>query len=81
MERQEFCEGLKHYFKIYQPLPFLCKAMFLFGKTSIDIVLFDEWLHKKIGNYEEEKGQSMAEAIEENFGAEARTFIKRCISE
>jgi len=41
---------------------------FLFGQIQIDIFKFDEYLHKKYGEYERE-GKSLNDIVTEHYGA------------
>ncbi len=50
----------------------------LAGSIRIDIVKFDEWLHRQVGDYEE-RGMSMAEAVEAHYGREATDFIGKLL--
>lgn len=55
--------------EFYDPEPSL-----IAGIIVIDIVKFDQWLHKEIGNYEDE-GMSLCEAISEYYGDDAAMLI------
>lgn len=55
--------------EFYDPLPSLWA-----GCMIIDIVKFDKWLHKMVGDYEDE-GMSLSEAVSEYFGDEAALLI------
>lgn len=57
--------------------PFMDNFMsVILNRQHIDIGKFDEWLHKKFGDYEA-KGESMNMVIEEHFGKEAKEFIDK----
>lgn len=47
-------------------------------KITIDICKFDDWLHKKYGEYENE-GLSMSAVILKHYGSEANEFIESLI--
>ena len=47
-------------------------------QLCIDILKFDEWLHKKHGDYED-AGQSMDECIREHYGEEGVKLINEVI--
>ena len=47
-------------------------------QLCIDILKFDEWLHKKHGNYED-AGQSMDDCIREHYGDEGAKLINEVI--
>ena len=55
--------------EFYDPVPSLWA-----GCVIIDIVKFDKWLHKTVGNYEDE-GLSLSQAVSEYFGDEAALLI------
>ncbi len=55
--------------EFYDPLPSL-----MAGVIVIDIVKFDGWLHKEVGDYEAD-GMSMCEAVTEYFGDDAAMLI------
>lgn len=55
--------------EFYDPLPSLMS-----GVIVIDIVAFDKWLHKTVGDYEAD-GMSLCEAVTEYFGDEAAMLI------
>lgn len=50
----------------------------LTGTFRVDVVKFDEWLHRQMGDYED-RGLSMAEAVEERYGKEAMDFLQTLI--
>lgn len=55
--------------EFYDPLPSLWA-----GCVVIDIIKFDQWLHKEIGNYEDD-GMSLGEAVSEYYGDDAAILI------
>ncbi len=55
--------------EFYDPEPSL-----IAGCIVIDIVKFDRWLHKTVGDYEEE-GMSLSQAVSEYFGDDAALLI------
>lgn len=50
----------------------------LTGTIRIDIVKFDEWLHRRVGDYER-RGMSLSEAVETHYGREAMEFIEKLL--
>lgn len=50
----------------------------LTSSIRIDIVKFDEWLHRQVGDYED-RGMSMAEAVGVQYGREAMDFIEKLL--
>lgn len=44
------------------------------GKLWVDVVKFDDYLHERFGQYEDD-GKSMCEIITKKFGAEAEKFF------
>lgn len=57
--------GFKPFYDVLSPL---------LGQLSIDILKFDEWLHKQIGDYEDD-GLSMSEAITKHYGQQANDLV------
>ena len=57
--------GFKPFYDVLSPL---------LGQLSIDILKFDEWLHKQIGDYEDD-GMSMSEAIIKHYGNQANDLV------
>ena len=55
--------------EFYDPEPSL-----IAGCIVIDIVKFDQWLHKEVGDYEND-GMSLCEAISEYYGDDAAMLI------
>ena len=79
MDNTLFYSGLKKYFNITKPNEFLDITMLSLGKVCIDSFAFDDWLHKKHGEYEIDEGLSMKEAISKYYGKSAASFIERMI--
>jgi len=76
MEREEFFRGLKKHFDIHKGLLFVDPITWLLRKDyTLDIIKLDNLLHKRFGNYEEEKNMSMSELVEAEYGKEARKWI------
>ena len=69
-------EGLRNHFGINNPQKYLCKTSLLTGETRIDILKFDEYLHKVHGDYEYEN-LNMSMLIEQEYGGEAHSFVAR----
>jgi hypothetical protein len=53
-------------------------ATIAFGKICIDPFLFDDWLHRKHGDYEE-SGQTMEDVVRENYSEEALRILNRLL--
>lgn len=45
-------------------------------RPCLDIMKFDDWLHKKHGDYETERKMSMKELITEEYGQAASDFVE-----
>ncbi len=71
MFRKEFGVGFKPFYDCISPF---------IGHLCIDIVVFDEWLHKQIGNYED-KGMNMTEAITKHYGKKANSLVDALMPE
>lgn len=50
----------------------------VFGKLTINIIVFDDYLHERFGEYEDE-GKSMKDEVIEKFGKEASEFITQLL--
>ncbi len=61
-----FHTGLSEF---YDPIPSLWARCVI-----IDITKFDKWLHKTVGDYEED-GMSLSQAVSEYFGDDAALLI------
>ena len=78
----EYFAGMKKHFGFKQGSNQFIDVQMLQLDTSrirIDVCKFDDWLHEQFGEYEEVRGQSMAELIEERYGREARSFVQRLL--
>jgi len=75
MGPQEYFKKMRDYFDITNPENFFDPTFLRHKKIRIDLAKFDDWLHEKIGNYEDD-GMNMKEAINKNFGYEASFFIE-----
>jgi hypothetical protein len=53
-------------------------ATIVFQAIKIDILLFDEWLHKMYGDYEDE-GKSMQDIVIEHYGYKADELINELL--
>lgn len=71
----EFFAGMKKHFGIDRGAnKFLDAYMSAFTKKpSLDVIAFDDWLHKKHGNYEDQ-GLSMHTLIAKEYGEPAAAF-------
>ena len=73
----EFGMLMKNYFGIKAANKFIDPSLTLIsGKIVLDIFAFDDFLHEKHGEYEEEQGISMSELITKEYGERAKNFIK-----
>jgi len=73
----EFIKGMKRHFGIKTGVQEYVDTLLYSGtkKIKLDIVRFDDWLHEKHGEYENEKSMSMSELIESKHGKNAVDFI------
>lgn len=80
MNVQDFHKGMRELLKVRGGGvgKFMCPAMLMVGKVGLDIVGFDDLMHERHGEYED-KGLSMGELIEKEYGIEARTFCEQAI--
>lgn len=76
----EFHTGMRKHFDLKgeSASKFLDRTFLRMKKASLDLFAFDDWLHEKFGEYEDE-GKSMSDIIEEKFSKEARVFCKSAI--
>jgi len=76
----EFCKGMKKHFGITNGVnKFVSRIFVVAPETGImDIIKFDAWLHKKHGEYEE-RGMSMANLVETEYGAITSKFVKEAL--
>ena len=76
----EFAMLMKNYFGIKAANKFIDTTMTqIFDRIVLDIIAFDDFLHEKHGEYEEEQGISMSELITKEYGAAANSFIDQMI--
>jgi hypothetical protein len=74
-----FCRGMDRFFGIRGANRFLDEIFLqLRREVRIDVIKFDDWLHAKHGEYEND-GQSMEEVITKHYGEPATTFIRSLI--
>lgn len=59
--------------QFYDPL-----TSIISNRIIIDIIKFDEWLHSKYGNYED-NGMSMEDLVREHYGVRGVELIKDLI--
>lgn len=79
MKRIEFAQGLLKHFGIKDSSPFIDVLLLeVTGHCILDVLAFDDYLHKHYGDYEE-CGCSMAEFILDKFGKEADVWTKNAI--
>ena len=79
MEIFEFHQGMNHHFNLTRTAQFLCPTSMIARKARLNIFAFDDWLHKKHGDYEDE-GLSMSNLIEDQYGDLAHSFIISLVS-
>lgn len=67
---------MRKHFHIQEPGKFI-DILFaqLSREVKLDVLLFDDWLHQKHGEYEAD-GLSMQEAIDKFYSVEASQFMK-----
>jgi len=70
-------QDFKNIFNIQFTL-FFDKIILAAGFITIDIIKFDEWLHKLYGNYED-YGKNMQDVIIEHYGIEGDKLIDKLI--
>jgi len=49
-----------------------------FGCVLIDVLKFDEWLHQRLGSYEDQ-GLNMQQLVVQHFGSDAWEFLSSII--
>lgn len=77
---QEFCAGLKKHFKIAVPNDFLDRTFLPLKIVSLDILLFDDLMHKRHGDYDEgNEAISLKDLVEREYGVEASKFVESAI--
>lgn len=74
----DFCKGMKQHFGIRDANKYLDPITLRYPAVSLNILVFDDWLHEKFGMYEDQ-GKSMDNIITEKFSADASNFVRRCI--
>ncbi len=79
MDIFEFHQGMNHHFKLNRTTQFLCQTSIFPNNARLNITAFDDWLHKKHGDYEDE-GLSMSNLIEDQYGDLAHSFILSLVS-
>jgi len=80
MNSLPFFNGMKEHFGITKEAStFLDTTMLALGKVSIDMLQLDFWLHGMVGEYEEDEGLSMKEAVSKHYGERAVKFIEQFV--
>ena len=74
MSPQEYFKKMRDFFDIPNPQQFFDPVFLRHKKIRLDIIKFDDWLHEKVGDYEDD-GKNMKDALIENFGVDASLFI------
>ena len=83
MERDDFFNGLKVHFGVdkKQAVKFIDKLIWLSKRTySLNLFEFDDYLHEKFGEYEDERKMSMADIIEAKYGEAAKNWAEKAIT-
>jgi hypothetical protein len=75
---QQYFKGMHEYFKLPIPGDYLDLSALKWDDIQINIIKFDDWLHKQVGDYESHK-MNMDEALVKHYGQEASDFIKRLL--
>ncbi len=71
-----FWAGMKKHFKITNAGAFMSRMhIIIYKQAKIDLLEFDDWLHKHHGPYEDDQGLSMCQLIGKEYGGEAVGFI------
>ena len=75
-----FHGGMRKFFKIGDAGKYVDVFLLMAGvkELKINIIMFDDWLHKQIGDYES-RGLSMKDAIAREYGEQAELFIQSLI--
>ena len=79
MDKENFMLSMKIHFGLdkKEAHKFIDHLMFLADKGfKLDLMKFDNFLHKKFGEYEEEKNFSMKDLIEAKYGEAAVHFVE-----
>lgn len=71
---RKLCKGLKDHFRMNNTNTFIMVELIPAGVITVDIMKFDDWLHRQYPNYEDE-GKSMSDIILEKYGKEAHDFF------
>jgi len=81
MELKDFDGRLRELFDIKSnPRSYLCILTWMANKSVVmDTMALDVLLHERHGEYETEKGMSMAELIEHEYGEGARLWVQSMI--
>ena len=76
-----FHGGMRKFFKIGDAGKYVDTILLMAGtkELKINIIMFDDWLHKQHGEYEDERGLSMKELIAREYGEQAELFIQSLI--
>ena len=72
---QDFHKKMSDFFDIANPGDYLDPLWLMKKEVRIDLMKFDEWFHKEVGEYEQEGGFNMKDALTVYYGAEASQFI------
>jgi len=82
MDKKTFMLGMRIHFDLNEKdaHSYTDKLLFLMGRGfTLNITKFDDYLHEKFGEYEEERGMSMKELIAVEYSAAAVNFVESTI--
>jgi hypothetical protein len=80
MTIHEFRKGFKKFFPELDAGKYIDKSLLSEPPhVFIDLMAFDDWLHRKFGDYEQKRRCSMSDILEKEFSKEAMLFVKEAI--
>ena len=82
MDKKTFMLGMKIHFNLNEKEAhsYTDKLLFLMGRGfTLDMTKFDDYLHEKFGEYEDERGLSMKELIAVEYSTAAANFVESMI--
>lgn len=72
----EFCTKMRKEFDIKAPNKYLdANMMMLTRRIELDLMAFDDLMHERHGNYEDEKGYSLSDLVAREYGPSAHDLI------
>lgn len=72
---QAFHRGMRELFGITDAGRFMDLVFVQLHEVKLDVLAFDDWLHEKHGQYEDD-GLSMREAIAKHYSEAAAAFVE-----